>query len=153
MVTEFVINTFFHVLYFTVNDDSAALFINYSISDPKCDFESDFWSTCGYRTMATIDGLAWDLAYEKEILGYIIYPGPISLRTHSIMITVYDHITLHFKYEECSVHATDILIFFLMINVSSQIAKFMGPTWGPPGSCRPQMGPMNLAIRDAPQWI
>ena len=25
--------------------------------------------------------------------------------------------------------------------VQSQIA-FMGPTWGPPGSCRPQMGPM-----------
>ena len=24
----------------------------------------------------------------------------------------------------------------------SQIAKFMGPTWGPPGSCRPQIGPM-----------
>ena len=23
-----------------------------------------------------------------------------------------------------------------------QITKFMGPTWGPPGSCRPQMGPM-----------
>ena len=23
-----------------------------------------------------------------------------------------------------------------------QIAKFMGPTWGPPRSCRPQMGPM-----------
>ena len=28
-----------------------------------------------------------------------------------------------------------------------QIAKFRGPTWGPPGPCRPQMGPM-LA-----QWI
>ena len=24
----------------------------------------------------------------------------------------------------------------------TQIAKFMGPTWGPPGSCRPQMDPM-----------
>ena len=24
----------------------------------------------------------------------------------------------------------------------SQIARFMGPTWDPPGSCRPQMGPM-----------
>ena len=24
----------------------------------------------------------------------------------------------------------------------SQIAKFMGPTWGPPGSCRPQMDPI-----------
>ena len=26
--------------------------------------------------------------------------------------------------------------------LTTQIAKFMGPTWGPPGSCRPQMGPM-----------
>ena len=24
----------------------------------------------------------------------------------------------------------------------TQITKFMGPTWGPPGSCRSQMGPM-----------
>ena len=24
----------------------------------------------------------------------------------------------------------------------TQIAKFMGPTWGPPGACRSQMGPM-----------
>ena len=34
-----------------------------------------------------------------------------------------------------------------------QIAKFMGPTWGPPGSCRTQMGPMNLAIRDTIKMI
>ena len=34
-----------------------------------------------------------------------------------------------------------------------QIAKFMGPTWGPPGSCWPQIGPMNLAIRvDIPRF-
>ena len=26
--------------------------------------------------------------------------------------------------------------------ILSQITKFTGPTWGPPGSCRPQMGPM-----------
>ena len=26
--------------------------------------------------------------------------------------------------------------------LSSQIAKFMGPTWGPPGTCRPQVGPI-----------
>ena len=34
---------------------------------------------------------------------------------------------------------------------TTQITKFMGPTWGPPGSCRPPDGPhvgsMNLAIR------
>ena len=28
------------------------------------------------------------------------------------------------------------------LNLCVQIAKFMGPTWGPPGSCRPQMGPL-----------
>ena len=28
------------------------------------------------------------------------------------------------------------------VTSDSQITKFMGPTWGPPGSCRPQMGPM-----------
>ena len=32
--------------------------------------------------------------------------------------------------------------------METQIAKFMGPTWGPPGSCRPHLGPMNLAIRE-----
>ena len=30
----------------------------------------------------------------------------------------------------------------MSLQVTSQISKFMGPTWGPPGSCRPQMGPM-----------
>ena len=38
-------------------------------------------------------------------------------------------------------------------HVSPQIAKFMGPIWGPPGSCRPDgphVGPMNLAIRVMP---
>ena len=28
------------------------------------------------------------------------------------------------------------------ILIASQIARLMGPTWGPPGSCRPQLGPM-----------
>ena len=28
------------------------------------------------------------------------------------------------------------------VSYLSQIANIMGPTWGPPGSCRPQMGPM-----------
>ena len=40
-----------------------------------------------------------------------------------------------------------IIFNWTVMNIS-QIAKFIGPTWGPPGSCRPQMGPMNLVIRD-----
>ena len=34
----------------------------------------------------------------------------------------------------------DIITFD--ITWQSKIARFMGPTWGPPGSCRPQMGPI-----------
>ena len=28
-----------------------------------------------------------------------------------------------------------------IVLLQAQIARFMGPTWGPPGPCRPQMGP------------
>ena len=28
------------------------------------------------------------------------------------------------------------------MEILTHIAKFIGPTWGPPGSCRPQLGPM-----------
>ena len=31
---------------------------------------------------------------------------------------------------------------FTFFWMTPQIMRFMGPTWGPPGSCRPQMGPM-----------
>ena len=36
----------------------------------------------------------------------------------------------------------DDVIMRTTSHAPSQIAKFMRPTWGPPGSCRPQMGPM-----------
>ena len=40
-------------------------------------------------------------------------------------------------------HPFDLHLYRITsILASIQIAKFMGPTWGPPGSCRPQMGPM-----------
>ena len=35
----------------------------------------------------------------------------------------------------------------IRVRSDAQIAKFMGPTWGPPGYCRPHDGPINLAIR------
>ena len=42
-------------------------------------------------------------------------------------------------------------IGYRRVSSPTQIAKFMGPIWGPPGSCRPHigpmLGPMNLAIR------
>ena len=34
------------------------------------------------------------------------------------------------------------VIVVIQVAEVAQIAKFMGPTWGPPGSCRPHVGPM-----------
>ena len=36
----------------------------------------------------------------------------------------------------------NMVIFLGSVLLYSLIARFMGPTWGPSGSCRPQMGPM-----------
>ena len=50
------------------------------------------------------------------------------------------------------------LHLWLIRLVVSQITKFMGPTWCPPGSCRPQMGPMQAprsllsGVLDALLW-
>ena len=32
---------------------------------------------------------------------------------------------------------------FISVKISPLIARFMGPTWGPPGSCRSQVGPCS----------
>ena len=45
---------------------------------------------------------------------------------------------LRFKLNHLCKNGTRVI----SVRLNTQIAKFMGPTWGPPGSCRPQMGPM-----------
>ena len=70
-----------------------------------------------------------------------------------------------FKASELEFHVTDL--FDMNINTivylrgfrqhNCQIAKFMGPTWGPSGSCWPRWapcwpGPMNLVIRKMLVW-
>ena len=45
----------------------------------------------------------------------------------------------HFIFTELLIHSNWYTYF---LSKTTQITKFMGPTRGPPGSCRPQMGPM-----------
>ena len=44
----------------------------------------------------------------------------------------------HYQSDESPIQ----IIYGWLSAILSQITKFMGPTWGPPGSCWPQMGPM-----------
>ena len=39
-------------------------------------------------------------------------------------------------------HSRNSSVTYPLWSVITQITKFMGPTWGPTGSCRPQMDPM-----------
>ena len=49
--------------------------------------------------------------------------------------------TMNMLCEGYSTKKTNFM-YFSGIFAVSQIIKLMGPTWDPPGSCRPQMGPM-----------
>ena len=51
---------------------------------------------------------------------------------------------IYFELKPTAIHGYEICISYKMVQCSfvTQISKFMGPTWGPPGSCRSQMGPM-----------
>ena len=46
----------------------------------------------------------------------------------------------------CTIKCCTVLLPYMLathrVPSCAQIATFMGPTWGPPVSCRPQMGPM-----------
>ena len=69
-------------------------------------------------------------------------------RTYAVT-TNYKGNTLYYNHHDTinSMHFSD----YREILVDTLIARFMRPTWGPSGSCRPQMDPMvapwNLAIR------
>ena len=62
-------------------------------------------------------------------------------QTNAVVIVLLTDVELFFKYTSlypCHLepHLTAKLGF-----LTTQIAKFVGTTWGPPGSCRPQLGP------------
>ena len=76
---------------------------------------------------------------------------------HSITVTklewcLYFEVLKHTSYLALSGKLCDVFCQFVgwpwmgyiksALQSISQIARFMGPTWGPSGSCRPQMGPM-----------
>ena len=67
---------------------------------------------------------------------------------HKVRFKTRRQACLYTKYRSAATYVVEIVVYFICIyppfrasSQSSQIAKFMGTTWGPPGSCRPQMGP------------
>ena len=76
----------------------------------------------------------------------ILANGSIILKQSLSSLTWHISITVHVYYLTWKV---SLSVWFMLWyagscwwHVFTQIARFMGPTWGPPGSCRPQLGPM-----------
>ena len=65
---------------------------------------------------------------------------------HSLFILTCRILWLHDLYwgrhEQILCGALHLLSAHLQFTKSTQIANFMGPRWGPPRSCRPEMGPV-----------
>ena len=101
---------------------------------------------CCYCWMWT-DGHGWHWWLPKgrtNILEYLA--GPCFIIKCRLAITeshCENKTTLRSSYRHLYIETALVLIpLYSCCNMPSQIAKFMGPTWGQPGSCRPQMCPM-----------
>ena len=68
----------------------------------------------------------------QEIPKHFTYCGFYSLQNK-----IYKHLSMSVHY----LHWTADTNNGYQFSITTQIAKFMGPTWGPPGSFRPQKGP------------
>ena len=60
----------------------------------------------------------------------------LNVLTNARYVTIYMYSMHMYSVESMPMHQE---YFF---GIAPEIAKFMGPTWGPPGSCRPPIGPM-----------
>ena len=69
-----------------------------------------------------------------------------SQRTSNVCFDVFVDVILNKRFSKYSIYrwfeTTWCSLRRHYNHITTKIARFMGPTWGPPGSCRPQMGPM-----------
>ena len=85
----------------------------------------------------------WSMTIYLWTYGTIVYrlhwkPELVMMSTLSSLVT--QEVAIMTNYGATNDKKISIMVMS-MLSVSL-IARFMGPTWGPPGSCRPQMGPM-----------
>ena len=77
-------------------------------------------------------------ARQKRMVSYGWIPGPYrAVRTKFL---VWEQLV---QALECDV--TGALGHIPLGISASQVENFMGPTWGPPGPCRPQVGPISAS--------
>ena len=85
-------------------------------------------------------GLWYDKIVDGCSSSTLSYPWSIWIK-FVVSEVIYRWLCAKLQYSQCQ-RTGDCSLELSHRHVDTQIAKFTGPTWGPPGSCRPQMGPM-----------
>ena len=115
-------------------------------------FETIYFTSSNLnQTKSTIFSKGSDIDFGNRLLQKGI---SIALCQHSVVscisylalifISIWSLWCRHYKLENIGNLAKANIFYRLLLGMGAlapQIAEFMGPTWGPPGSCRPQMGP------------
>ena len=99
----------------------------YHIPSVKLDFE---WKRDKYRGAIVTNGKVHGANKGALPAPDGHHVGPMNLVIRGIAL------------EEINSEVFEAIFKKALTRMITQIAKFMGPIWGPPGSCRPQMGPM-----------
>ena len=87
------------------------------------------------RILHTARALSSVNSNHKGPVTWIFFHLMTSSCSHNISTVISPHFPAH--------HPSLLYSGFIMAKtLNTQIAKFIGPTWVPPGSCRPQMGPV-----------
>ena len=94
-----------------------------------------------------VQSFGWTMTYLSAICLFMVSEIDLNQRW-LIIIAVLWHSPERTKCTNYSIMRNEFEILLLKLlphlphGPTTQITRFMGPTWGPSGSCRPQVGPM-----------
>ena len=96
------------------------------------DWFSDFHITCLLKQLITSFKNNWFGKYHWMSRTYFV----------QYMVWILPRYSLHGLHIRIPCISVSVSLTTYILGMDAQISKFMGPTWGPPGSSRPQIGPM-----------
>ena len=87
-----------------------------------------------YNLSGLFDWSNWQYVHFFALIAYDID------RVMQLIYNNFDKVYLNSFHSQ--VITKNMMLFEMYYYNPTQIARFMRPTWGPPGSCQPQVGPM-----------
>ena len=106
-----------------------------TLNNPRCDNIQTY--ACAKRTMSMF-AIRWGVGMHwRKVLGKVLSSIIWKIAWVTLVHRRSGCVGVNLRYDS---HAS--LTSLMRHQMTTKIARFVGQTWGPSGSCRPQMGPM-----------